>query len=84
MNEAEFQRLKQGKEIKQKLEDVRGSVRSIKEAGGEIHVKLINIVYGTPDKEIKLGFFSEKECIKTLELMLENKIIELEKEFEEL
>jgi len=84
MKESEFERLKQGQEIKKLIEDVRKSLNLIKQPSGTLSIILNDVVYGGSGNEVKLCFFSEGECIKTLELMLEDKIIELEKEFEEL
>ena len=82
MKEAELERLHEGQNLKNKINECRGLLTMIKNPKGSIHITIEN-VYSNSEK-IKLGDFFNKESVKAIVNMFENKMIELEKEFEEL
>jgi len=82
MKDTELERLQEGQSIINKINECRGLLNKIKEPKGTINI-IIEHVYSKTEK-IRLGDFTNKQCTKAIVDMIESKMIELEKQFEEL
>jgi hypothetical protein len=82
MTEKELERLQEGQNIVNNLNECRGLLNKIKDPKGTIHLSVQHI-HGKAEN-IKLLDFVNREGIKAIIDMIESKMIELEKEFEAL
>ena len=82
MKDTELERLQEGQEIVNKINECRGLLNKIKEPKGTIHLSIQHVY--SKSENIKLLDFVNREGVKAIIDMIESKMIELEKQFEEL